>query len=79
MVAQGKGDSPLCINISTKRKFKVSVVKKEFENFTKDAWGRSRGLQKVVLGLFALLLGGPEVKMMSRSWVVFAYVVRFPG
>ena len=36
-------------------------------------------VQKVVLGLFALLLGGPEVKMMSRSWVVFAYVVRFPG
>ena len=34
---------------------------------------------KAVLGLFALLLGGPEVKMMSRSWVVFAYVVRFPG
>ena len=36
-------------------------------------------VQKVVLGLFALLLGGSEVKMMSRSWVVFAYVVRFPG
>ena len=41
--------------------------------------GEEPRVQKVVLGLLALLLGGPEVKMMSRSWVVFAYVVRFPG
>jgi hypothetical protein len=57
-----------------------SVKIGKFENFYEKCMGEEvPRVQKVVLGLFALLLGGPEVKMMSRSWVVFAYVVRFPG